>query len=150
MLTILRRWLRRQTSNLEIAGSSPAWGSSSAFCCDELDVCEPTTTSAPSTQVSLSPQLCPNVRETAEMSQNCASFIYRLRSSVERTALQNSVVVRMAAVLARVCVEIAFAGPVSVLASVNGPIEVRTRDELVDRATLEINIRPVSGPPGKL
>lgn len=84
------------------------------------------------------------------MSQNCASFIYRLRSSVERTALQNSVVVRMAAVLARVCVEIAFAGPVSVLASVNGPIEVRTRDELVDRATLEINIRPVSGPPGKL
>lgn len=34
------------------------------------------------------------------------------------------------------------------LASVSGPMEVRLRDELVDRAALEINIRPVRGLPG--
>ncbi|KAK9894925.1 hypothetical protein P389DRAFT_86390 [Cystobasidium minutum MCA 4210] len=39
-------------------------------------------------------------------------------------------------------------GPVSVLASVSGPMEVRLRDELVDRAALEINMRPVRGLPG--
>ena len=40
-------------------------------------------------------------------------------------------------------------GPVSVLASVAGPIEVKVRDEIVDRATLEINTRPFRGLPGK-
>ncbi|GAA5877872.1 hypothetical protein JCM1840_002930 [Sporobolomyces johnsonii] len=43
-------------------------------------------------------------------------------------------------------------GNVAVLASVTGPAEVRIRDELVDRATLEINVRPlrgVGGPPIK-
>lgn len=39
-------------------------------------------------------------------------------------------------------------GPVTVLATVAGPLEVRLRDELVDRAALEINIRPVRGLPG--
>lgn len=42
----------------------------------------------------------------------------------------------------------AQSGPVSVLASVSGPMEVRLRDELVDRAALEVNIRPVKGLPG--
>lgn len=40
-------------------------------------------------------------------------------------------------------------GPLSVLASITGPTEVRIRDELVDRATLEIHVRPLralSGP----
>lgn len=40
-------------------------------------------------------------------------------------------------------------GNLTVLASVNGPQEVRIRDELVDRASLEINVRPLrnsSGP----
>ncbi|GAA5868379.1 hypothetical protein JCM8547_002171 [Rhodosporidiobolus lusitaniae] len=44
-------------------------------------------------------------------------------------------------------------GPVTVLASLTGPAEVRLRDELVDRATLEINVRPLrgqGGPPIKL
>ncbi|GAA5831990.1 hypothetical protein JCM11251_002775 [Rhodosporidiobolus azoricus] len=36
-------------------------------------------------------------------------------------------------------------GNVSVLASITGPAEVRLRDELVDRATLEINVRPLRG-----
>ncbi|GAA5995527.1 exosome complex component RRP46 [Rhodotorula paludigena] len=36
-------------------------------------------------------------------------------------------------------------GNVAVLASVTGPAEVRIRDELVDRATLEINVRPLRG-----
>lgn len=34
------------------------------------------------------------------------------------------------------------------MASVNGPVEVRIRDELVDRATLEINVRPLRGVTG--
>jgi exosome complex component RRP46 len=41
-------------------------------------------------------------------------------------------------------------GPVEVLASVNGPQEVRLRDELLDRATLEVNVLPVRGLPGPL
>ncbi|GAA5968435.1 hypothetical protein JCM11641_007636 [Rhodosporidiobolus odoratus] len=36
-------------------------------------------------------------------------------------------------------------GNVAVLASVTGPAEVKIRDELVDRATLEINVRPLRG-----
>ncbi|KAK4683880.1 exosome complex component RRP46, partial [Tremellales sp. Uapishka_1] len=36
-------------------------------------------------------------------------------------------------------------GPTSSLASVTGPIEVRLRDELIDRATLEIVHRPLDG-----
>lgn len=39
-------------------------------------------------------------------------------------------------------------GNVSVLGSVTGPAEVRLRDELVDRATLEINVRPLRGQGG--
>ncbi|BGP42882.1 exosome non-catalytic core subunit rrp46 [Rhodotorula kratochvilovae] len=39
-------------------------------------------------------------------------------------------------------------GNVAVLASVTGPAEVRIRDELVDRATLEINVRPLRGQGG--
>lgn len=39
-------------------------------------------------------------------------------------------------------------GPVTVLASIAGPQEVRLRDELVDRAALDINIKPVRGLPG--
>ncbi|GAA6049937.1 hypothetical protein JCM3770_007058 [Rhodotorula araucariae] len=39
-------------------------------------------------------------------------------------------------------------GNVAVLASVTGPAEVRIRDELVDRATLEINLRPLRGQGG--
>ncbi|KAL7009839.1 exosome non-catalytic core subunit rrp46 [Cystobasidiomycetes sp. EMM_F5] len=39
-------------------------------------------------------------------------------------------------------------GPISVQAAVNGPLEVRLRDEIVDRATFEINVRPVRGLPG--
>ncbi|GAA6012832.1 hypothetical protein JCM10207_005378 [Rhodosporidiobolus poonsookiae] len=39
-------------------------------------------------------------------------------------------------------------GPVAVLASLTGPAEVRIRDELVDRATLEINVRPLRGQGG--
>jgi exosome complex component RRP46 len=42
------------------------------------------------------------------------------------------------------------AGQVAVLASVTGPTEVRIRDELVDRATLEINVRPLRGAGGAL
>lgn len=34
------------------------------------------------------------------------------------------------------------------LGSVAGPMEVRLRDELVDRAALEINVRPIRGLPG--
>ena len=41
------------------------------------------------------------------------------------------------------------AGPVQVLASVNGPLEVRLRDEIVDRAHLEVNVRPAKGLPGE-
>jgi exosome complex component RRP46 len=40
-------------------------------------------------------------------------------------------------------------GPTAALASVTGPTEVRLRDELVDRATLEINFLPLRGLPGK-
>ncbi|GAA6036339.1 hypothetical protein JCM8097_001674 [Rhodosporidiobolus ruineniae] len=39
-------------------------------------------------------------------------------------------------------------GNVSVLASLTGPAEVRIRDELVDRATLEIHVRPLRGQGG--
>ncbi|GAA5966721.1 hypothetical protein JCM21900_004769 [Sporobolomyces salmonicolor] len=39
-------------------------------------------------------------------------------------------------------------GNVAVLASVTGPAEVRIRDELVDRATLEIHVRPLRGAGG--
>ncbi|GAA5992160.1 hypothetical protein JCM10908_001796 [Rhodotorula pacifica] len=39
-------------------------------------------------------------------------------------------------------------GNVAVLGSVTGPAEVRIRDELVDRATLEINVRPLRGQGG--
>lgn len=46
------------------------------------------------------------------------------------------------------CLAFLSAGPVVVLASVAGPLEVRLRDELVDRAAFEINIKPVRGLPG--
>lgn len=36
------------------------------------------------------------------------------------------------------------------MASVTGPTEVRIREELVDRATLEINVRPLRGLAGEL
>ncbi|ORY88208.1 3' exoribonuclease family, domain 1-domain-containing protein [Leucosporidium creatinivorum] len=36
-------------------------------------------------------------------------------------------------------------GNVSVMASITGPTEVRIREELVDKATLEINVRPLRG-----
>ncbi|GAA5935179.1 hypothetical protein JCM10213_000669 [Rhodosporidiobolus nylandii] len=39
-------------------------------------------------------------------------------------------------------------GSVAVLASLTGPAEVRIRDELVDRATLEVNVRPLRGAGG--
>ncbi|GAA5964307.1 hypothetical protein JCM8115_006063 [Rhodotorula mucilaginosa] len=39
-------------------------------------------------------------------------------------------------------------GDVAVLGSVTGPAEVRIRDELVDRATLEVNVRPLRGQGG--
>ncbi|GAA5921161.1 hypothetical protein JCM3775_004120 [Rhodotorula graminis] len=39
-------------------------------------------------------------------------------------------------------------GNVAVLASLTGPAEVRIRDELVDRATLDIHLRPLRGQPG--
>ncbi|GAA5873803.1 hypothetical protein JCM3774_000687 [Rhodotorula dairenensis] len=39
-------------------------------------------------------------------------------------------------------------GDVAVLGAVTGPAEVRIRDELVDRATLEINVRPLRGQGG--
>lgn len=42
-----------------------------------------------------------------------------------------------------------LAGNVSVLGSVTGPAEVRIAKELVDRATLEINVRPLRGLAGE-
>lgn len=39
-------------------------------------------------------------------------------------------------------------GPVEVVGSVTGPQEVRLRDELLDRATFEVNVLPVRGLPG--
>jgi exosome complex component RRP46 len=37
----------------------------------------------------------------------------------------------------------------SVIAGVNGPVEVQRRDELPEEAAIEVNIRPASGVPGK-
>lgn len=34
------------------------------------------------------------------------------------------------------------------MASVTGPAEVKIREELVDRATLEVNVRPLRGQSG--
>ena len=34
---------------------------------------------------------------------------------------------------------------ISVLASVNGPLEVQRRDEIPDKAAVEVNIRPAAG-----
>ena len=39
-------------------------------------------------------------------------------------------------------------GPVTVLAGISGPLEVRLRDEIPDRAHLEVNVRPARGLPG--
>ena len=36
----------------------------------------------------------------------------------------------------------------SVIAGVNGPVEVQRRDELPEEAALEVNIRPAVGVPG--
>lgn len=42
-----------------------------------------------------------------------------------------------------------FAGSVTALGSVSGPSEVRLRDEIVDRARLEINVLPLRQAPGE-
>ncbi|GAO47148.1 ribosomal protein S5 domain 2-like protein [Saitoella complicata NRRL Y-17804] len=39
-------------------------------------------------------------------------------------------------------------GPTKLLCSVNGPMEVRLRDEQVDKATIEVIVRPAVGAPG--
>src|SRR5271170_7698265 len=40
------------------------------------------------------------------------------------------------------------AGNTKVLVSINGPIEVPRRDELVSETTIDIQFRPISGSPG--
>jgi len=40
------------------------------------------------------------------------------------------------------------AGKTKALVSINGPIEVSRRDELVSESTIDIQFRPVSGYPG--
>ena len=42
-----------------------------------------------------------------------------------------------------------FLGETSVLCSVNGPAEVKLRDEKLDKATIDVVVRPLVGPPGK-
>jgi exosome complex component RRP46 len=44
---------------------------------------------------------------------------------------------------------LSFSGHQSALAVVSGPTEVRIRDELTDRATLEINYSPLNGTAGE-
>jgi 3' exoribonuclease family, domain 1 len=41
-----------------------------------------------------------------------------------------------------------FKGNTKVLVSINGPIEVPRRDELVSETTIDIQFRPISGFPG--
>lgn len=41
-----------------------------------------------------------------------------------------------------------YEGQTKVLVSINGPIEVPRRDELVSETTIDIQFRPVSGFPG--
>ena len=36
-----------------------------------------------------------------------------------------------------------------ILASANGPVEVQRRDEIPEEATIEVNIRPVTGSSGE-
>lgn len=43
-----------------------------------------------------------------------------------------------------------FIGETKVLVSINGPIEVPRRDELVSETTIDIQFRPLSGFPGSL
>ena len=38
----------------------------------------------------------------------------------------------------------------TVLATVNGPVEVQRKDEIPEEAAIEVNIRPVSGAGGEL
>ena len=40
-------------------------------------------------------------------------------------------------------------GETKAIASVSGPIEVRLSQEHANRATFEVNVRPLSGSPGK-